>query len=65
MIVRDFADLEEYLPSGHDGVINRLLAGRSRGDGVIIWHTRFEPGGMENGSEADAEVLVISLPALR
>lgn len=47
MIVRDFAELEEYLPAGHHGVVNRLLAGRVRGDGgeVSIWHGRFEAGG--------------------
>lgn len=47
MIIREFSDLEEYPPPGHHGVINRLLAGRSRGDGeqVSIWHGRFQPGG--------------------
>lgn len=114
MITRVFEDLDEYLPAGHDGVVNRLLAGRSLGDGesVSIWHGRFEPGGtsslhvhadslqiyitlvgemvvgdevsesvlqplataviaagsphfIDNRSEAPAEVLVVSLPALR
>jgi quercetin dioxygenase-like cupin family protein len=50
VIVRDFAELEEYLPPGHHGVLNRLLAGRSLGDTdqVSVWHGRLEPGG---GSE--------------
>lgn len=114
MIVRDFDDFEEYRPAGHHGVVNRLLVGRSTGDGdrVSIWHGRFEPGGssglhvhehslqiyvcltgemvvadgstesmigplgtavipeatphfIENRSDGDAEVLVISVPALR
>ncbi|HVR33723.1 MAG TPA: cupin domain-containing protein [Acidimicrobiia bacterium] len=114
MIIRDFEDLEEYLPAAHDGVVNRLLAGRSLGDGdaISVWHGRFEPGGtsglhvhadsvqiyvtlvgemvvgdevsesvlrplatvviaagsphfIDNRSDAPAEALVVSLPALR
>lgn len=114
MTFRDFTELEEYLPPNHLGVINRLLAGKSLGDGdeVSIWHGRFEPGGnsrrhvhekslqiyvaisgemtvgvgasesvlwplgtaviaagsphfIENRSNEAAEVLVISVPALR
>lgn len=42
-----FEDLDEYLPTGHQGVANRLLLGMSNGgDGsVSIWHGRLEPGG--------------------
>lgn len=42
-----FEDLDEYLPAGHQGVVNRLLLGVSNGgDGsVSIWHGRLEPGG--------------------
>lgn len=42
-----FEDLEEYLPSGHAGVVNRLLVGRANGDGgsVSVWHGSLEPGG--------------------
>jgi quercetin dioxygenase-like cupin family protein len=113
MIFRDFEDLEEYLPPGHQGVANRLLVGRSRDDGdqLSVWHGRFGPGGssgrhvheeslqiyvvlsgeltvgdgddeavlgplgtsviqagsphfIENRTTEDAEVLVVSLPAL-
>jgi mannose-6-phosphate isomerase-like protein (cupin superfamily) len=114
MIVRSFDDLEEYSPTGHEAVVNRLLVGESRGDGdrMSIWHGRFDPGGnsglhvhqhstqvyiclsgelvvsdgstesilgplattvipeatphsIENRSGRQAEVLVISVPALR
>lgn len=35
-----------YEPPGHDGVVNRLLAGAELGTSeVSIWHGRFEPGG--------------------
>lgn len=42
-----FEDLDEYLPAGHRGVVNRLLFGLSNGDdgSVSIWHGRLEPGG--------------------
>lgn len=42
-----FQDLEEYLPAGHDGVVNRLLVGQETvGDGVVsVWHGRLDPGG--------------------
>ena len=42
-----FEDLEEYLPAGHDGVINRLLVGQETvGGGVVsVWHGRLDPGG--------------------
>lgn len=42
-----FEDLDEYLPAGHEGVVNRLLLGMSNGgdDSVSIWHGRLEPGG--------------------
>lgn len=114
MIIRRFEDLEKYLPPGHQGVVNRLLAGRSLGDGdsVSVWHGRLQPGGrsdlhthegslqiylaisgemvvgdgdvesvltplgtvvapvgsphfIENRSRRIAEILVISVPALR
>ncbi|MPZ51399.1 MAG: cupin domain-containing protein [Acidimicrobiia bacterium] len=47
MKLHRFKDLEEYLPSGHDGVVNRLLVGEGNGgDGVVsVWHGRLEPGG--------------------
>lgn len=40
-------ELEEYLPPGHDGVVNRLLVGNDNGgEGVVsIWHGTLEPGG--------------------
>lgn len=109
-----FEELEEYPPPGHDGVVNRLLAGRDNGgEGIVsIWHGTLEPGGhsdlhthpeslqiyvgisgemvvgnddrehrlvplatavfpkgarhfIENRSDQDAEVLVISVPGLR
>lgn len=109
-----FEDVGEYLPPGHQGVVNRLLLGRGTGgDGsVSIWHGRLEPGGhsdlhthdgslqiyvglvgemtvgddereellhhmgtaifekgtrhfIANRSQLSAEVLVISVPALR
>ena len=107
-------DLEEYLPGGHEGVVNRLLVGETLGgEGqVSVWHGRLAPGGhseshthpgslqiyvgvsgemvvgdeqteqtltplaaavfpkgtvhfIENRSDDDAEVLVISVPGLR
>jgi uncharacterized cupin superfamily protein len=109
-----FEELEEYLPGGHEGVVNRLLVGEELGgEGqVSVWHGRLTPGGhseshthpgslqiyvgisgemvvgdgereeplipmatavfpkgtvhfIENRSEDDAEVLVISVPGLR
>lgn len=43
----DFEALPEYTPSGHDGVVNRLLVGEtSGGEGKLsIWHGRLDPGG--------------------
>lgn len=109
-----FEDLEEYQPAGHDGVVNRLLAGAQNWglEAVSVWHGRLEPGGhsdfhdhpdsiqiyvglegvlhvgngkdecelthlgatmfaagelhrVENRSDADATLLVITLPGLR
>jgi quercetin dioxygenase-like cupin family protein len=42
-----FEELEEYLPAGHEGVVNRLLVGEMLGEGgeVSIWHGRLAPGG--------------------
>lgn len=42
-----FEDLEEYVPTGHEGVVNRLLVGEGNGgDGAVsVWHGRLEPGG--------------------
>lgn len=50
MKVVRFEDLDEYLPAGHTGVVNRLLVGRSRGDdgSVSIWHGSLEPGGQSD-----------------
>lgn len=47
MRVVSFDELAEYLPPGHDGVVNRLLLGRSNGgDGTVsVWHGRLDPGG--------------------
>lgn len=109
-----FDELEEYLPRGHRGVVNRLLVGAELGGegAVSVWHGRLAPGGhseahthpaslqiyvgiagemvvgddrrqetlsplatavfpagtvhfIENRSDGDAEVLVISVPGLR
>lgn len=40
-------ELEEYLPPGHDGVVNRLLVGKDNGgEGIVsIWHGTLDPGG--------------------
>lgn len=42
-----FDDLDEYVPAGHEGVVNRLLVGRANGgDGAVsVWHGRLDPGG--------------------
>jgi quercetin dioxygenase-like cupin family protein len=42
-----FDALEEYVPGGHEGVVNRLLVGETLGgEGqVSIWHGRLAPGG--------------------
>lgn len=47
MIFHRFEDLEEYIPDGHDGVVNRLLVGEGNGGGgvVSVWHGRLAPGG--------------------
>lgn len=109
-----FEELDEYVPGGHEGVVNRLLHGKSSGGvgDLSIWHGRLKPGGhserhahpeslqvyvgisgemvvgnddeehtlqslstavfpagsqhfIENRSESDAEVLVVSVPGLR
>ncbi len=109
-----FDEPEEYLPEGHQGVVNRLLVGEALGgEGqVSIWHGRLAPGGhseahthpdslqiyvgvtgemvvgdhqteetltpmatavfpkgtvhyIDNRSDYEAEVLVISVPGLR
>jgi len=108
-----FESLEEYLPSGHQGVVNRLLVGGGHGvEEVSVWHGRLKPGGrselhihqssrqvyigvsgeltvgdgeseevllpmstaifdagsehfIENRSDNEAEVLVISVPGLK
>ena len=114
MIFHTFEELTEYVPGGHDGVVNRLLAGEENGgEGVVsVWHGKLEPGGhsdlhthpdslqiyigvsgvlivgnadreetlvemsttifpkgalhfIENRSDTEAEVLVISAPGLR
>ncbi len=38
---------EPYVPAGHEGVVNRLLAGRAEGEieAVSVWHGTLEPGG--------------------
>ncbi len=38
---------EPYVPAGHEGVVNRLLAGKAEGgvEAVSIWHGTLEPGG--------------------
>jgi len=42
-----FDELEQYLPGGHEGVVNRLLVGEDLGgEGqVSVWHGRLSPGG--------------------
>ena len=42
-----FEELDEYIPSGHEGVVNRLLVGAdSGGEGAVsVWHGRLSPGG--------------------
>ena len=41
-----FDDLEEYEPSDHEGVVNRLLVGRPDGvEELSVWHGRLLPGG--------------------
>lgn len=114
MTFRRFDEIDDYRPGGHAGVLNRLLAGASLGDGegVSVWHGKFDPGGhseihrhpgsiqvyvgvsgefvvgiggeestigprdvavipagtehfIANRSDSDAEVLVVSSPALR
>lgn len=46
-----FDQARPYRPSGHRGVINRLLAGLGEGgvSQVSVWHGQVEPGG---GAEA-------------
>lgn len=42
----DLSSRPPYEPAGHEGVVNRLLAGRELGtDEVSIWHGALEPGG--------------------
>jgi quercetin dioxygenase-like cupin family protein len=114
MRFRRFDDLDEYVPPGHKGVVNRLLVGLDNGGeaAVSVWHGRLDPGGhsemhthpeslqvyvglsgemvvgdgdeehvlvsmanamipaasdhfIENRSDFVAEILVISVPALR
>ncbi len=45
-IVR-FNDIDTYEPGGHQGVTNRLLTGKGRGEveDVSVWHGRLSPGG--------------------
>jgi quercetin dioxygenase-like cupin family protein len=42
-----FEDIVEYLPAGHEKVVNRLLVGEGNGgDGTVsVWHGRLDPGG--------------------
>ena len=42
-----FDELPEYEPTGHDGVINRLLVGAANWgvDVASIWHGNLAPGG--------------------
>lgn len=42
-----FDELDEYMPEGHEGVVNRLLVGaESGGEGAVsVWHGRLDPGG--------------------
>lgn len=60
MRVVGFEDLDEYVPAGHHGVVNRLLLGRtSGGDGsVSIWHGRLEPGGHSELHTHDASLQI-------
>ena len=42
----DLAAEPGYEPAGHEGVINRLLAGRAHGTPeVSVWHGALHPGG--------------------
>jgi mannose-6-phosphate isomerase-like protein (cupin superfamily) len=42
----DLAQQPGYAPAGHEGVTNRLLAGRQLGtDQVSVWHGALGPGG--------------------
>ena len=47
MEVVRFPQTEPYEPGGHDGVVNRLLAGIGRGGvaDVSVWHGALAPGG--------------------
>ena len=57
-----FADLRTqppYEPAGHQGVVNRLLAGRALGtDRVSIWHGTVERGGGSDTHVHDGSVQV-------
>ena len=42
----DLARQADYEPAGHEGVVNRLLAGAELGtDQVSVWHGALAPGG--------------------
>lgn len=47
MIHVSFAEASSFVPTGHDGVRNRLLVGRSDHgvNDVGVWHGTFDPGG--------------------
>ena len=52
-----------YEPAGHEGVLNRLLAGRELGtEQVSVWHGTLEPGGgSDTHVHADAAQVYIGL----
>jgi mannose-6-phosphate isomerase-like protein (cupin superfamily) len=61
-----FVDLQRqdpYEPPGHDGVLNRLLAGAAMGTSeVSIWHGVLQPGGgSDEHVHADSAQIYVGL----
>lgn len=56
-----FEESPGYEPSGHHGVVNRLLAGLALGTPAIsVWHGEIEPGG---GSDLHAHANSVQIYA--
>jgi quercetin dioxygenase-like cupin family protein len=52
-------DQPGYAPAGHEGVVNRLLAGAALGtDQVSVWHGALAPGGHAETHVHDASVQI-------